>query len=292
MTAPPRELDGASPPFPPLPRRRFLGGVLAALAAPATGCIQSTELEYVAGFTTRLVTSEEPLEPAPPESVYWLRIAELQVPAKNRRGRPWAEVGGPPNAVVVLRIDGEAVFETPETGPTLETTWEPGVASGNFELAPQAELELAVFDRGALNDRPLAEGKLDAPDDTDLSRGFMEVDIGRVGSPGTVRLEVSRARALRGVGFDVEVFGSTVKVSRVIRHSPAGRAGFEVEDEILAVDGVELRKLQPRQLISAMNGFGHHPAQVLVKHAKGTTETFRIAEGPCYALFDELGTIA
>lgn len=275
-----------------LGRRALLSGGAGVLGAFATGCGAPSAVANVAGFSTRLVAEETRLDPPPPEDIVWLSIAEAAISSKNRRGRPWAEAGGPPNPVVILEIDGQKVLETPEVGATLEAAWDPGVASGNFQLTKEAELQILVFDRGALNDRPIAQGKLPRPDEGDLSRGFLEVDIGQVGAPGAIKVAAGPAHALLGVGFDVEIFGATLTVSRVLQHSPAGRAGLKVEDELLAIDGVELGRLSSRQLLSAVNGIGRHPADLLVKHASGSTESFSIGEGPCYALFDELGTVA
>src|SRR5690606_24382169 len=119
----------------------------------------------------------------------------------------------------------------------------------------------------------------------------IRVTIGKVGAKGNVTIAVDEAHALIGLGFDYEIFDSKVVVSRVLAHSPAGRAGMKVEDEIISVGGVRFGKLRSREVRGAFNGI-EKPVEVIVRHTGGTTENFQLGQGPCYPLFSEYGPVA
>lgn len=245
------------------------------------------------GFATRLEPAPKGvrLDPPPPNDLFWLRLASAKMPPRTPGGQLWDEVGGWPDPYAVLRIGGKVALRTSPVADSLDPAW-PDAPGGNFEIAPGERIEVSLHDNDALNDRPMGRAKLDAPKPADLHQRSMRAEIGGIGNKGHVLVEIEAPHALFGLGFDFSIYETRVVVSRVLRHSPAGRAGMKPKDEIISVDGVGFAGLDAREIRGVFHAIEAKPVAIIVKHPSGSTETFPIGEGPCYPLHAELGPVA
>lgn len=267
-----------------LARRRFLGGVAGGWLAACVSPKATTD------YATRLAPAPAgvALEPPPPEGVFWLRLAAARVPERAPGGKVW-NASDLPDPSAALLVAGKEVLATPAVSNTLAPIWREG-ASANFEIGGDARLEVELRDSG-LTTRPIGRGRFSAPTRGDLAHGSIRVEIGQVGNKGNVTIAVEPAHALIGLGFDYEIYDSTVIVSRVLRYSPAGRAGMRVKDEVVSVGGRRFSGLGPTRIRGMFNEL-EQPVEVIVRHEAGTTENFPLGEGPCYPLLAEYGPIA
>ncbi|MEM1029161.1 MAG: hypothetical protein AAGA56_25700 [Myxococcota bacterium] len=275
-----------------IPRRAWLTG--ASLALLGTGaCVRRAGGAALRDFATRIRPAPKGLSLAPPapSGVYWLKVATARISARTPEGALWDDVGGWPDPRVVVEMDGRAILTAEGPENTLQPTFDDAAAAGNFALDREAKMTVVVYDADPLRDRQIGRADFNAPTAVDASTGSIELDVGKVGNPGRVTLAVEPAHALLGLGFDYELYERKAVVSRVLRHGPADRAGVVVGDVLLGARGVLFRDLQPKAIKSAINSITADPVDVIVEHESGRTESFAMAEGPIYALYDEWGPV-
>ena len=227
------------------------------------------------------------LDPPPPASVVWLRIASARVPAARANGNPWDEDGSPPDPYVVLSVDGEKILQSAPISDDVAPTWMKG-PHGNFEIPDGAKVHLEVIDDDGLSGDTIAAADVSPPRADEAKGGIESYDLG---GGVTVGLGVEPAHALYGLGFDYKFVLQSCHLTKVFAHGPAGRAGMRVGDEIIEVGGAKVSELSADNLRTS---FGPVPRQGLmlqVLHEGETTQAVHIAEGPVYALTREYGPI-
>jgi len=222
-------------------------------------------------------------DPAAPTGVFWLHIATANVTARTSGGQLWDEVGGFPDPYVVLLVDGKEVMRTDTATDTLNAKWT-GEPQGNLEVSNRSTMRVHVRDDDAINDVPIGGASFGPPSVSELASGEMHLDIG---NRGKVTLEVSKARAMFGLGFDYEIIGGNLLVGDVIKHSPAGRAGMVSGDAILNIEHRKVSLMKPKEMRSAINRLGTKPVAVIVKRHGGNTEKLTLSLGPMYPLYAE-----
>jgi hypothetical protein len=219
--------------------------LLVALAIGSVGCVyprRETALSPVA----RIVGLANP-----PAHVYRLTIVRARVGPLQRGGLPWDDDGstGPDVYVRVLR-DGEVVLRTETLANEFEPEWNV-TTERNVYLPPSAELRIEVWDEdvfggdpvGIYNNRGLP---LNAQPGADASI-FLDTD-------SVLTLRVERPQAHRGVGIaEYEVRPESLAIVRVLTHSPAGRAGLEPGDEIVAIGEEQIADLGAGEAASALS---------------------------------------
>jgi hypothetical protein len=226
------------------------------------------------------------LEPPPPKDVYWVAIASAKVPARNRGGQLWDEVGGWPDPLAVLYVDDTEVMSAEAASDTLTPKWDS--PKGNVRIPDGATLRVEVADDDGLQDLPIGKATHGPPTATDLSEGRMVLSLG---NRAELVLRVEPAHGLMGLGFDYQVVSGVTVVEKVLEHSPAGRAGLEVGDQIVAVGDRQLSDASSAAVESTIDSIGNKPTRVVVKHKSGTSETFAIGVGAVYPLYDEYGDV-
>ena len=264
-------------------RPLFRAIVLVTLPLWATGCGVTIQ----GPLATRLSPAPAGvrLEPPPPDGVYWVKIASAQVEPKDPGGQPWDGPGELPDPYVVIYARGEPLLRTDAASDTLTPQWEG--ASGNFVLAASDELELVVMESDAMSDRQMMRVGFAPPGNDALAAGELVVD----GAGAKVVLQVSRAHALMGLGFDYVARDGLAQIGAVWTHSPAARAGLVTGDAILRVGERDIAAMKEREIRSAINAIGSAGLEVVVKHPQGGTENFVLAPGPVYPLFEEYGRL-
>jgi S1-C subfamily serine protease len=104
-------------------------------------------------------------------------------------------------------------------------------------------------------------------------------------SGARVQLGVEPAKGLIGLGLYYESRGTEgVRVTRVIEHSPASRAGLRGGDRILAINGKDVKKLDGNQIRSAINQTAKTGIKLDVWYQNGKRHVVEIKEGALYPL--------
>ncbi|MBW2458461.1 MAG: hypothetical protein JRI68_28435 [Deltaproteobacteria bacterium] len=246
-------------------------------------CTSSTKRKAV--WATKLVPASEgmKLDPPPPSGLLWMRPVAAVIPTRTAGGKLWDDVGGWPDAFVVVTVNDREVMRTEVATDTLKPKWShPG---GNFEVPSRAELRVDVFDADALEDIPVGSARFASPTQEELASGEIELDIGR---RGLVRVAIGDPRAQLGLGFDYMLFKGQLLARQVLKHSPAGRSGMRVGDDIVSIAGKKVKTLTPFGIKSAFDSVPAKGIQVVVLHEGGTTQSMTLVEGPIYALHGEL----
>ena len=265
-------------------RARFLFLALLALTS-AAGCPA-----VYPELSTRLrpPVAQQALEPPPPEDLRWIRFVDGSVPERTRDGRTWDQIlSSLPDPYARLLINGKEVLRTGVQADTLAPTW-PGSPSGNFRVGPDDRLRVELWDSNPINDKPIGVRELGRPSAEDRESGQIRVEL-EGGGRLTVAFEPAHARI--GLGLWYELRTSTVYITRTMERGPAERAGIRKGDQILSIGGREVKTMSPGEVRSAFNGITLAGIVLMVKHADGPTETIKVAEGPIYPAFDQLGAI-
>lgn len=224
------------------------------------------------------------LMPPPPEDLLFIKFAGAVIPTRTRDGRAWDSVGGSlPDAFAKLFVDGKVIIETPSQSNTLSPTW-PDQVRANYRVRPGASIKVELWDKNPINNHPIciadvsglhAEVSADTPRQIDCSSG------------AELSLVVDNAHARLGVGLFYELRREEVFVTRVLRESPAARAGLARGDQLLKIQGKPVKTMadgEPQSLINANAATG---VTLLVKKADKSELEISLKEGAIYPLVDE-----
>jgi hypothetical protein len=249
----------------------MIAGVALASVSAVLGC--GAVYQEVA-VSVRQVPPGKTLEPPPPPDVVFLAFEGANIPPTSRDGRKWS-----PDPFAKLVLNEKEILRTPVQSNTLKPTW-PGQQRSNHHIPKGSSLKLELWDSNAINNHPICVRTLrNVERETEHGRIDVECESG-----ARVRLIVEPARAKMGLGFWYELRNDEVWITRTIQHSPAARAGLRAGDQILKIQGREVRGMddgQPRSLINTNSRTG---LDLLVRHADGRTETVKLMEGPIYPL--------
>jgi PDZ domain-containing protein/C2 domain-containing protein len=224
-------------------------------------------------------------EPPPPDDVYYLSLTSAELPEKTRGGQAWDD-DGPPDPFAVLLVEGKETLRTASGADTLAPSWND--LGGNFELPVSAEVAIEVRDSDGVTSELMGKAKTGAPTSAQLVTGTMTLDLG---DGGRVVLRAGPAHAYVGLGFDYGLDQRGLQVRKILKHSPASRAGLVVGDRIIKVGDRDVRGRPAREAESALNAIGSKPVVMVVQHDGGATEDIELTVGAIYPLYDELGAI-
>jgi hypothetical protein len=266
-----------------LPRPLRVAG-LAAIAAMLTAC---PAVYPELGTRTTKVASDRPVEPPPPKELRWLRFVSAEVPPRTRDGRTWSKGDKLPDPYAKLFVNGVEVMRTPVQSSTLKPTWPDG-PRGNFRIEPADKLRVELWDKNALNDRPI--GVRDLGRASEESRQTQQIRVELEGG-GEVLLAFEPAHPVLGVGLWYELRNDSCFVTRLLEQSPAARAGVEKGDEVLKIGGKDVKSTTPDDVQSRWNAIPMAGLPVTVRHAGGATMDVVLKEGPIYPLYQQFGPI-
>lgn len=234
----------------------------AALAFTLSACgypIRSTALSAVRTAPTS----------GQPEGLYTLEIVRANVPPRQRGGHEWDGEGDAADPYVRLFRDSELIFETPIVENSLLPAFD-ATLPRNVRISPSTRLRFEVWDSDGGSDDPIGIWE---------SRGLPPSAL--PGAEALVRMDslaelVFRAdspQAHRGVGIEeYEVHGDHLAVVRVIAESPAGRAGIEAGDRIMAIGGRSIESMAQAQAVSALSLAGERNEALTVDGPSGRRE--------------------
>ena len=228
------------------------------------------------------------LDPRAPDDLVYLKFANAQIPSRTRDGRQWDSVGGSaPDPFAKLLIDDKELLVTPVQANTLHPTW-PDQKVGNYLIPRNTPIRVELWDANAINNHPICVetiGNLlsEASDERNLEL--------RCDSGATIEIVVQPAHAKFGLGLYYELGSDEVRVTRVVRESPAARAQLKRGDYILRIQGREVKGMDPETVRSVINSNVSTGVTFSLKHADGAQDDVTLKDGPMYPAIDEELTV-
>jgi len=241
------------------------------VAGVALGCAyprRSTSLAPASGAAD---------ESSPPGFVWALEVVSGVVPPRKRGGATWDEDGGLPDPFVRLYRDESLVFETAIVEDQLEPEWT-ATPERNVVLPPDVDLRFEMWDsdRG-VNSDPIGIWRGRGLPSTALPGADARITL-EGGAQLLVR--VHRAKAHRGVGIQLyEVRSDRLIVLEVIEHSPAGRAGIQPGDLVVAIGGDTVEDLGEARAASALSLAVDRSLRLTVEHPNGQRDQIELDRG-------------
>lgn len=217
------------------------------------------------------------LDPPPPEGLVYLKFASAVIPPRTRDGRQWDSVGGAaPDPFAKLLIDDKELLVTPVQANTLTPTW-PDQKVGNYRIPPNVPVRVELWDANAINNHPICVESINNL----LSEASNERNLDlRCDSGAEIELVVQPAHAKFGLGLYYELRTYDIRVTRVVSESPAARANLRRDDQLLKIQGRDVKGMDPETARSLINANASTGVTFTVKHPTGGTEDITLKDGP------------
>jgi hypothetical protein len=256
--------------------------VLFVTGMPACGAV------YPELFTpVRPAPPGKPADPPPPPDLFYVDFRGAEIPQTTQDGRKWDSLGGAaPDAFAKLLMDGREIIRTPTQPNTLRPTW-PDQRRANYVIQPGRRIAVELWDSNPINNHPICTERLDRFHD-EVERGEVEI---RCASGARLTLTIEPARAKLGLGMYYELRNDEVYVTRVIRHSPASRAGLRAGDRILKIQGRNVTEMDHAEVKTLVNANVRSGLALDVQHADGRMVQANLKEGPMYPVLGEEVTL-
>ncbi|HYP97724.1 MAG TPA: PDZ domain-containing protein [Polyangiaceae bacterium] len=224
------------------------------------------------------------LEPPPPSDLVFLKFAAAHIPNHTRDGRQWDSVGGAaPDPFAKLMIEDKEILVTPVQANTLSPTW-PDQKLGNYRIPPSTPVRVELWDSNALNNHPICVetignilGETSEEQNLDL----------RCDSGATIEIVVQPAHAKFGLGLYYELGSDDIHVTRVITESPAGRAKLVAGDQLMRIQGRDVKGMDAETARSLINSNVSTGVNFTVKHLDGSQAEVSLKDGPIYPTIEE-----
>jgi hypothetical protein len=224
------------------------------------------------------------LTPPPPDDLLFIKFASAMIPTRTRDGRNWDSVGGSlPDPFAKLYVDGKVILETPVQSNTLTPTW-PDQRKANYHVRPGASVKVELWDSNPINNHPICIADVSDLHSEASSDGPLRIDCS---SGVELSLEVDPAHSRLGVGLFYELRREEVVVTRVLRESPAARAGLARGDQLLKIQGKVVKTMADGEAQSLINANAATGVTLLVKKPDNSEVEMSIKEGAIYPLVDE-----
>ena len=259
--------------------------VLVACAGAAVGC---PAVYPEIGTNLHKAPPDRPLDPPPPETLRWLRILSAKIPPRARDGRTWDQAfGSPPDPYAKLFVNGTELFRTPAQADTIEPTWPTG-PRGNFQISPQDKLRVEIWDSNPLNDAPIGTRDIGRISEEYIRTKQIRVEL-EGGSEMLIAFEP--AHAMLGVGLWFELRTDSCFITRMLKESPAERAGIQRGDEVVQIAGREVKGMSSDEVRSAFGSIPVAGLAVVLKHPDGSNMNVTLKEGPIYPPYSQFGVV-
>jgi membrane-associated protease RseP (regulator of RpoE activity) len=185
-----------------------------------------------------------------PDALWTLRLVRASVPPGRRGGGGWDDGDGKPDPYVRLYRDDALVFESPVIEDTLSPAFELELPR-NVLLPSSAKLRFELWDEDGVSDDPIGVWR-----GTGLPASALpDADaLVRMDSSAELVSRITAPRAHRGVGIpEYEVRADRLEVISVLPHSPAGRAGIQPGDAVVAIAGVPIATMTEAEAATALS---------------------------------------
>jgi hypothetical protein len=224
------------------------------------------------------------LTPPAPEDLLFVKFAGAVIPTRTRDGRSWDSVGGSlPDAFAKLYVDGKVILETPVQSNTLTPSW-PDQRKANYHVRPGAAVKVELWDSNPINNHPICIAEvpnLHAESNSDIP---LRIDCN---SGAEITLIVNAAHPRLGLGLFYELRREEVVITRVLRESPAARAGLVRGDQLLKIQGKAVKTMEDGEAQSLINANAATGVTLWVKKADKSEAEMKLKEGAIYPLVDE-----
>jgi hypothetical protein len=224
------------------------------------------------------------LAPPPPEDLLFVKFAGAVIPTRTRDGRNWDSVGGSlPDAFAKLFVDGKLILETPVQSNSLSPTW-PDQRKANYRIRAGATLRVELWDSNPINNHPICASELRDVHSDALGEGPTPVNCS---SGAELSVIVDPAHGRLGVGLFYELRREEVFVTRVLRESPAARAGLARGDQLLKIQGKVVKFMADGEAQSLINANAATGVTFLVRKLDKRELEVSVKEGAIYPVVDE-----
>ncbi|MCC6877133.1 MAG: PDZ domain-containing protein [Sandaracinaceae bacterium] len=221
-----------------------ISATLALLGGVLVGCV------YPHRGTSLSLVRNPPQSLSAPEDVWALTIVSAQIAPRAPGNLPWDEGGGPPDAVVRVYRDGTLLFETPPAADSLNPEWNVRLPR-NVSIPPTADLRFEVWDADTIGADPIGIFSHAGLPEQAVPTADARLMLPN-GSFLTIRIDSPIAH--RGVGIpEYEIQPGALVVVRVEPASPAGRAGLQAGDRIVAIGERRVAGMSEAQASSALS---------------------------------------
>jgi hypothetical protein len=225
------------------------------------------------------------LKPAPPKDLFFIRFEGAVIPQKTRDGRRWDSVGGEaPDPYGKLLVNGKELILTPIQSDTLTPTW-PDQEAANYRILPSDKVQVELWDSNPLTNIPICTEAI--RDIEELASGDSPVVEVTCDNGGRVNLRIEPAHGKLGLGFDYELRTEGAMFTKVIKESPAGRAGLRPGDEIVTVQETMVSKMEDGKLQSLINSNAALGLRLGVRSADGSKRNVTLRDGSVFPLHTE-----
>jgi hypothetical protein len=224
------------------------------------------------------------LTPPPPDDLVFLKFAGAVIPTRTRDGRNWDSVGGSlPDAFAKLLVDGKVILETPVQSNSLTPTW-PNQPRANYHLRSGASVRVELWDSNPINNHPIC-----VADVSDLHSEVSAEEPVQIkcNSGAELKLVAEPAHGRLGVGLFYELRREEVVVTRVLRESPAARAGLVRGDQLLKIQGKAVKAMAEGEAQSQINANAATGITILVRKLDKSEQELQLKEGAIYPMVDE-----
>lgn len=224
------------------------------------------------------------LEPPPPSDLVFLKFANAHIPKHTRDGRQWDSVGGSaPDPFAKLLIEDKEILLTPVQANTLSPTW-PDQKVGNYRIPSGVPVRIELWDSNAINNHPICVETIG----NILSEVSEEQNLDmRCDSGATIELVVQPAHAKFGLGLYYEIGSDEIHVTRVIVESPAGRAKLMRGDQLMRIQGRDVKSMDADTARSLINSNVAAGVTFAIKRLDGSSMDVTLKDGPIYPTVDE-----
>lgn len=232
------------------------------------------------GTPVRTPPAHITLAPPPPDDLVFLKFDGAVIPSRTRDGRKWDSIGGSlPDPFAKLSLDGKVILQTPVQSDSLTPSW-PNQRIANYHVRAGAPVKVELWDNNALNNHPIcvADVRLDPGEDP------MQINCS---SGAQIRLLVQPAHGRLGIGLFYELRQEQVVVTRVLRESPAARAGLVRGDEVLKIQGKAVKTMEDGEAQSLINANAATGVTLLVRKADKSEVELTLKEGAIYPVYGE-----
>lgn len=231
----------------------------------------------------RSVPQGREVSPEPPPNLLYIVLEKAIIPRQTRDGRKWDAVGGAaPDPFAKVLVNGEEIIKTPIENNTLHPTW-PDQVRANYQVEHGARVQLELWDSNPIHNDPICRKSIEFIHEK-VGTGANEV---LCDSGARILLRVDKARPQLGLGLFYELGSQKAAVTRVIRHSPAARAGLAKGTEIVSIQSQAVKQLDADQIRSLINANAPTGIQLSVKLPDGVQKQVEFKEGAIYPLVSE-----
>lgn len=236
------------------------------------------------GTPVRTPPAHVQLTPPPPEELLFVKFAGAVIPTRTRDGRNWDSVGGSlPDVFAKLFVDGKVILETPVQSNSLTPTWN-DQRKANYSIRRGAAIRVELWDSNPINNHPVCMETIRDLHAEALAEGPLRITCD---SGAEISLVVDPAHARLGLGLFYELRREDVVVTRVLRESPAARAGLARGDQLLKIQGRPVKTMAEGEAQSLLNANAALGVSLWVRKANHREIELNLKEGAIYPIADE-----